>query len=66
MSALIPFDNTGMPYDPSIVIVNGTFNVQAYEAYSPLFLPITFIMAYGISFAAMTSVIVHTFRKPLP
>lgn len=63
MSASIAFDNTGLPYDPTIIIQDGQFNVEAYKAYSPMFLPITFAMAYGLSFASMTAVLVHTFRK---
>ena len=63
MSASISFDNTGQPYDPSAVIQDGTFNLEMYKAYSPLFIPITFALAYGIAFASMAAVLVHTWRK---
>ncbi|KAI5123225.1 hypothetical protein M0805_001314 [Coniferiporia weirii] len=61
MSASVAFDNTGLPYDPSLIIQNGTFSAEAYQAYSPAYIPITLAMAYGISFASMTGVFVHTF-----
>ncbi|KAG2734255.1 hypothetical protein G9P44_002261 [Scheffersomyces stipitis] len=37
-----------------------TFNKEAYEAYSPLFLSTTFAMSYGLSFASITATLVHT------
>lgn len=37
-----------------------TFDVEAYEAYSPLFLPATYAMTYLLAFALSTCVIVHT------
>lgn len=61
MSASISFDNTGLPYDPTLIIQDGEFNVDAYQQYSPMFIPITFAMAYGLSFASMTAVLVHTY-----
>lgn len=60
ISALISFDNTGLPYDPTQIIINGQFSVDAYKAYSPLFVPITLVLAYGISFASLTAVLTHT------
>lgn len=63
MSAPISFDNTGMPYDPSAIIQDGTFSQELYEAYSPIFLPITFALEYAIAFASTTAVIVHTYCK---
>lgn len=65
MSASIAFDNTGLPYDPSVIIQGGTFNQEAYQAYSPMFLPITIAIAYGLAFASITSVIVHTFCEQI-
>ncbi|KAH8113799.1 OPT oligopeptide transporter [Phellopilus nigrolimitatus] len=61
MSASVAFDNTGLQYDPSLIIQNGTFSLEAYTAYSPAFIPVTLAMGYGISFASMTGVFVHTF-----
>ncbi len=37
-----------------------SFNEKAYKEYSPLFLSTTFGLSYGLSFAAITSTIVHT------
>ena len=62
MSAPISFDNTGAPYNASRVIQDGKFNLRMCEAYSPLYLPVTFAVQYGISFAGMTAVVVHTIR----
>jgi hypothetical protein len=36
-----------------------TFDEEAYKAYSPMFLAPTFALNYGLSFAALTAVIVH-------
>lgn len=36
-------------------------SAEAYRVYSPLFLPVTFAVAYGLSFAAITSTVTHTF-----
>jgi hypothetical protein len=56
------FDNTGSPYNVSRIINDDTtFNIEAYQAYSPLFIFITFAISYGLSFAAITSTITHTF-----
>ena len=63
MSASIAFDNTGAPYDPSVIIQNGLFDLDAYRSYSPAFVTVTFALAYGVSFASVTSVIVHIFRE---
>lgn len=56
------YDNTGMPYNVSRVITAGfTLNEEAYHAYSPLFLSTTFALTYGLSFAAISSLIVYTY-----
>ena len=62
MSAPVVFDNTGMVYDPARVVTDGIFDIAKYEAYSPAFLTPTLAIAYGVAFAAFTSVLVHTFR----
>ena len=63
------FDNTGSPYNVSRIINDdSTFNIAAYEAYSPLFISITFAISYGLSFAAVTSTLTHTliyYRKQI-
>jgi OPT family oligopeptide transporter len=56
------FDNAGNIYNLTRVInPDGSFNFQAYQAYSPLFLPASFAVLYGLSFASITALIVHTF-----
>lgn len=57
------YDNTGAQYNISNIITNGQFDEEKYKAYSPLFLPATFAIAYGVQFAAITAVVVHTFRE---
>ena len=55
------FDNTGAHYNVSRVLKPDlTLDVDAYRAYSPLFLGTFFTISYGCSFAALSSVIVHT------
>lgn len=61
ISTFFAFDNTGGIYDPSAIVTNGLFDLSAYKAYSPIFLPASLTVAYGAAFAAMTSVVVHTF-----
>lgn len=68
MSASVGFDNTGLPYDPTRIMVNGTFSEELYSQYSPIYLPITFALAYGLTFVACTSCVVHAllwYRKEL-
>ncbi|KAF9644264.1 small oligopeptide transporter [Thelephora ganbajun] len=64
-----PYDNTGVEYQVGRVLnQDGTFNVQHYKAYSPLFLSTSFAIAYGLSFASITATIVHSilyFWKPI-
>jgi OPT family small oligopeptide transporter len=55
------FDNTQSPYVVrNILTPNFTFDLEKYEAYSPLFLAPTFALNYGLSFAALTASVVHT------
>ncbi|KAH8646224.1 small oligopeptide transporter [Xylariales sp. PMI_506] len=55
------WDNTQNHYNASrIVNADFTLNVAAYESYSPLFLSTTFALCYGLSFAAIISLIVNT------
>lgn len=39
---------------------DGTFDEEAYDAYSPLFLPATYAVTYLLAFCLSTCVIVHT------
>ncbi|KKA28128.1 hypothetical protein TD95_000993 [Thielaviopsis punctulata] len=55
------YDNMGKHYDTKRILTKDlTLNAKAYQEYSPLFISTTFAMAYGLSFAAITSLIVHT------
>jgi hypothetical protein len=56
------FDNTGTQYNVSRIINDdSSFNLQAYQAYSPLFLSASFAVAYGLSFASITATLTHTY-----
>ena len=63
------FDNTGHAYNVSRIInADATFNLQQYEAYSPLFISTTFAISYGLSFASITGTLTHAllfFRKQI-
>ncbi len=55
------YDNTGNIYNVSRILDgNLEFQEDLYKAYSPIFLSTNFALCYGISFASMTAVIVHT------
>lgn len=54
------YDNTGQIYNVSRILdENAQFNETAYHEYSPLYMPTQFALAYGLSFAAVSAVIVH-------
>ncbi|KAI0674038.1 OPT oligopeptide transporter [Trametes maxima] len=57
------------PYNLSRILnADSTFNREAYNAYSPLFLSATFAISYGLAFASITATLVHAalyFRKPI-
>ncbi|KAL1305749.1 hypothetical protein AAFC00_007330 [Neodothiora populina] len=56
------YDNTGAVYNATrIVDAAGNLLPDEYAKYSPIFMPVTFAMGYGISFAIMTAVPVHIF-----
>ncbi|KIK68259.1 hypothetical protein GYMLUDRAFT_35638 [Collybiopsis luxurians FD-317 M1] len=63
------FNNNGTRYNvKKITNSDLTFNQTAYEAYSPLYLPATFALSYGLSFASMTAIISHSalfYRKQI-
>lgn len=37
-----------------------TFDEDAYHSYSRVFLPVTYILSYGVQFAALTALMSHT------
>lgn len=55
------FDNTGKPYDVSRVLTpDFLFDREKYDAYSKVYLPITYALAYGVQFAGLSALITHT------
>ncbi|RSL53641.1 hypothetical protein CEP53_007683 [Fusarium sp. AF-6] len=55
------FDNTGAPYNTSRVMnPDYSINDEAYAEYSPVFLSTTSVLSYGLGFASVTSILVHT------
>lgn len=56
VSSRIAYDNTGSEYNLTrILTVAATIDVDAYHMYSPLYLSITFVMCYGLSFLAISA-----------
>lgn len=54
------FDRFGSSYNVSMVTTpEGTFDRDAYNNYSQLYLSTTFALSYGLSFASITATIVH-------
>lgn len=53
------YDNTGSKYDVGRILTDFKFDEAKYKAYSPLYLPTQFALAYGLSFAAVAAVITH-------
>ncbi|KAF8262095.1 OPT oligopeptide transporter protein-domain-containing protein [Lactarius quietus] len=55
------FDNTGIPYNVSRILKDdATFDLDAYKAYSAVFISVSFAIFYCLSFATITSTITHT------
>ena len=61
MSDSQSYDNTGSLYNVTKILTpEGTLDLGKYQAYSPLFLSTTFALTYGLSFASLSALIVHT------
>ncbi|KAI5865062.1 OPT-domain-containing protein [Durotheca rogersii] len=55
------FDNTGKIYDVSRILTSEfVFDREAYSKYSRVFLPITYVLSYGLQFAGLASLLTHT------
>jgi OPT family small oligopeptide transporter len=55
------FDNTGKPYDVTKILTpDFLFDEAAYKAYSPVYLPITYVLSYAVQFASLTALVTHT------
>ncbi|KAI1772387.1 small oligopeptide transporter [Hypoxylon cercidicola] len=62
MSDSSTYDNTGASYNVSKILTpDFTLDEEAYKAYSPVFISTTFALSYGLSFAAITALIVYTY-----
>lgn len=58
------YDNTGARYNVTRIITPSfTLNETAYKEYSPLFLSTTFAISYGLSFAAISTLVVYTYLE---
>ncbi|KAB8077449.1 OPT oligopeptide transporter protein-domain-containing protein [Aspergillus leporis] len=56
------FDNTGASYNISRVVdENLNFVESKYQAYSPMYVSMAYSLTYGLGFAAVTAVVVHTY-----
>lgn len=55
------FDMTGSSYDPDEILTGLRFDEEKYNSYSRLYMPATLAIAYGMQFAALTAVFMHTF-----
>lgn len=59
-SSSTSYDNTAAEYNVTKILTSEyTLDLAKYEAYSPLFLSTTFALCYGLSFAAISAVVVH-------
>ncbi|KAH6632679.1 OPT oligopeptide transporter protein-domain-containing protein [Chaetomium tenue] len=55
------FDNTGNVYDVSKVLTKDfMFDRETYSKYSRVFLPITYVLSYGVQFAGLAALLTHT------
>lgn len=54
------YDNTGSFYNSSRILdESGTIDETKYREYSPIFLPVTFALSYGMGFAVLSCLISH-------
>lgn len=55
------FDNTGKIYDVSKILTpDFVFDKEAYTSYSRVFLPVTYMLSYGVQFAGLAALLTHT------
>ncbi|KAF1812954.1 OPT-domain-containing protein [Eremomyces bilateralis CBS 781.70] len=58
------FDNRGHVYDVSKILTKDfLLDIEAYQEYSRVFLPITYVLSYGMQFAGLSSLLTHTICK---
>lgn len=55
------FDNQGNPYDVSKILTSDfLFDKVAYQAYSHVYLPITYVLSYALQLAGISALVTHT------
>ena len=55
------FDNTGKPYNVSKILTSDfLFDQLAYDSYSRVYLPITYVLSYAVQFASLSALFTHT------
>lgn len=55
------YDNTAKAYQVRRILTKDfTLDLEKYKEYSPIFLSTTFALQYGLSFASIISVVMHT------
>ncbi|TKA51429.1 hypothetical protein B0A53_05342 [Rhodotorula sp. CCFEE 5036] len=56
------FDRFGQPYDAVRVLDTSrlALNVTAYNEYSPVYMPVTYLVSYGTAFMLSIGILVHT------
>ncbi|KAI8954467.1 OPT-domain-containing protein [Xylaria longipes] len=55
------FDNRGQIYDVGRILTSDfLFDRAAYSKYSRVYLPITYVLSYGLQFAGLASLLTHT------
>ncbi|KAJ5659972.1 hypothetical protein N7507_006423 [Penicillium longicatenatum] len=56
------FDNTASSYNVSRVVdANLNFVESNYKEYSPMYISMAYSLTYGLSFAAVTAIVLHTY-----
>jgi hypothetical protein len=54
------FDNTGQAYNVTKILTKDfVFDKSAYESYSRVYLPATYVLSYALQFAALPALIMH-------
>ena len=55
------YDNTGNPYDVTKILTpDFTFDEEKFKLYSPIYLPVTYMLSYAVQFASLTALVTHT------
>lgn len=55
------FDNQGEMYNVTRILTpEFLFDREAYQSYSRVFLPVTYMLSYGVQFAALAALLTHT------